>query len=293
MLSEKGDIPYSPDRPLDESCYREAQNADIFVLIIGGRYGAASSGTEPKPKGDFFERYDSITKREYGAAVERDIPIYILIESNVYSEFRTFLKNRESETTKYAHVDSANIFRLIEEILAKPRNNPVQTFERFTEIEGWLREQWAGVFRELLQRKSNQQQLTELSSEVNRLGAMNETLKKYMETMMKKVSPEEGNKVIELEQLRFDEFQELEALRNSAFYRNVFGHRPEAGLRSVKQFRDALVSAESYIDFANRVKHVNPIVGGSLHILANDRLAMSQFNTARIMIRKPALPISK
>jgi len=43
ILSEKGDIAYSPDKPLDESCYREVSNSDIFILIIGGRYGSASS----------------------------------------------------------------------------------------------------------------------------------------------------------------------------------------------------------------------------------------------------------
>ena len=30
VLSEKGDIAYSPDVPLDESCYREASSADIL-----------------------------------------------------------------------------------------------------------------------------------------------------------------------------------------------------------------------------------------------------------------------
>ena len=37
ILSEKGSIAYSPDRPLDESCYKEAGSSDIFVLIMGGR----------------------------------------------------------------------------------------------------------------------------------------------------------------------------------------------------------------------------------------------------------------
>jgi hypothetical protein len=46
VLSEKGDIAYSPDIPLDESCYREASGADIFVLIIGGRYGSSASNEE-------------------------------------------------------------------------------------------------------------------------------------------------------------------------------------------------------------------------------------------------------
>src|SRR5438552_10179566 len=80
VLSEKGSIAYSPDAPLDESCYREAKGCDIFVLIIGGRYGsevASERGTEEK---GFYERYESITRKEYESAVDRDIPIYVLIE---------------------------------------------------------------------------------------------------------------------------------------------------------------------------------------------------------------------
>ena len=34
VLSDKGRYSLSPDAPLDESCYREAQNSDIYVLII-------------------------------------------------------------------------------------------------------------------------------------------------------------------------------------------------------------------------------------------------------------------
>jgi len=43
ILSEKGDIAYSPEIPLDEACYREAAAADIYILIIGGRYGSEIS----------------------------------------------------------------------------------------------------------------------------------------------------------------------------------------------------------------------------------------------------------
>ena len=115
ILSEKGDIAYAPDRALDESCYRAVENVDIFVLIIGGRYGSAAGAEEAAPSEDFFQRYDSITKMEYEAASRRDVPTYILIDSNVYAEYGTFLKNRGNEDINYAHVDSANIFRLIEE----------------------------------------------------------------------------------------------------------------------------------------------------------------------------------
>ena len=62
VLSEKGDIAYLPDIPLDESCYREVQNADIYVLIIGGRYGSEASQDKSKLSKTFYERYESITK---------------------------------------------------------------------------------------------------------------------------------------------------------------------------------------------------------------------------------------
>jgi hypothetical protein len=141
ILSEKGQIAYVPDLPLDVSCYREVRNADIFVIIIGGRYGTEKSdGSKPHPK-IFYERYDSITREEYKAAISKDIPIYILIERQVYSDFETYLQNKDNETIKYAHVDSINIFRLIEEILGQPKGNPIYQFDKYSEIQEWLREQ--------------------------------------------------------------------------------------------------------------------------------------------------------
>jgi hypothetical protein len=184
VLSEKGDIAFSPDVALDESCYREASSADVLVLIVGGRYG---SSEEKKPSGAAFERYDSITKKEYEAACSRDIPVYILIEQNVYSEYYTYLRNKDNKNINYAHVDSVNVFQLIQDILSKPRNNPVHTFERFSDIESWLREQWAGLFRELLQRMSSQKQIATLSAQVKTLGAINATLQRYLEAIVSTV----------------------------------------------------------------------------------------------------------
>ena len=100
ILSEKGDIAYDPDIPLDESCYREVRNADIFVLLIGGRYGSEKSESRTSAPKGFFERYDSITKMEYASAVEKDIPIFILIERAVYSEYQTYLLNKTSTETQ-------------------------------------------------------------------------------------------------------------------------------------------------------------------------------------------------
>ena len=68
VLSEKGRIAYDPDIPLDVSCYRESESCDIFVLIIGGRYGSAASDEDIASQPEFYERYQSITKKEYDAA---------------------------------------------------------------------------------------------------------------------------------------------------------------------------------------------------------------------------------
>ena len=133
----------------------------------------------------------------------------------MYSEYQTFLRNKDSKSIEYAHVDSVNIFRLIEDILAKPRNNPVHTFERFVDIESWLREQWAGLFRELLHRMSNQQQIATLSSQIAVLQEVNTTLKRYLEAVMKEISPDKSEALIQLEQRRLEKRQQLEELRTN------------------------------------------------------------------------------
>ncbi|MBQ0727549.1 MAG: DUF4062 domain-containing protein [Thalassolituus oleivorans] len=247
VLSEKGDIAYSPDISLDESCYREASNADVFVLIVGGRYGSSASTEEKKPTRKFFDRYDSITKKEYDSAWSRDIPIYILVEQNVYSEYQTFLKNRANKEIQYAHVDSINIFHLIEEILAKPRNNPVKTFEKFGEIEDWLKEQWAGLFRELLQRMSSQKQISTLSSQVETLGAINSTLQRYLEVVISKVSPDDAVELIKSEHERLSEIELLDDLKSNAFFLGAFmSEHP-----TIEQFKEALTKATTFKEFAN------------------------------------------
>ena len=206
VLSEKGRIAYDPDIPLDKSCYRESASCDIFVLILGGRYGSAASGEDIESWPDFYERYQSITKKEYNSACSRDVPIYILVERSVFSEYEIYKKNKDNESINYAHVDSINIFQLLEKILGKSRNNPVFQFDRHTEIEDWLREQWAGLFRELISRRSEQKQLSSLSERITELSSINSSLQRYMETIVSSVSssPEEAKQIISEEKERLN-----------------------------------------------------------------------------------------
>lgn len=205
ILSENGKIAYSPDIPLDESCYKEAQASDIFVLLIGGRYGSEASPRNANIPKNFFDRYNSITKKEYHAAREKNIPTYILIEKSVHSEYETYLRNKGNNQIVYAHVDSVNVFELIEDIISQQKNNPIQQFERHSDIENWLREQWSGLFKELLQRMQGQEQIASLQAQVAQLSEINTTLKRYLETIIESVAPNEFKSLIEKEDKRLDE----------------------------------------------------------------------------------------
>lgn len=287
VLSEKGDIAYTPEAALEESCYREVRNAEIFVLIVGGRYGSEANGSKNKTNNSFFERYDSITKTEFKNAVTEDIPIYILIEANVYSEFQTFLKNREAKDIAYAHVDSVNIFHLVEEILALPKNNPIKTFERYSEIEEWLKEQWAGLFRELLNKTTGQKQLTALSAQVTELSEVNKTLRTYLEAVVQKIRPDESAKLIKAEQERLDQAQITAKLANNVFcfhIEKVYRVPREKIIEAIRESTDL----ESFL--SNLGKHVTSPHGirAISRLLNDDRLAaLGALNGARAILNLP------
>lgn len=220
ILSEKGSIAYNPDIALDESCYIEAKNSDIFVIIIGGRYGSPSSDSEAIDRDSFYERYESVTKMEYESALRKEIPIYILIEKSVRAEYETFKKNRKNKSIQYAHVDSINIFHFIDRIFKQNKNNPVKEFEKQTEIEEWLKLQWAGLFRELIRTKSNQAEISSLQSQVSELSNINTTLKRYMEALISNSPNTNGEKLIEEEEQRLKDSRIRKKLRENSFIKD-------------------------------------------------------------------------
>lgn len=250
ILSEKGNVAYTFDRPLDESCYREVENADMFVLIVGGRYGSEVSSGSTRPQ-DFFDRYESVTKKEYSSAVDKDIPVYVLIEKAVHAEYQTFTRNKDVKGIDYAHVQSVNVFLLIEEIFAKQRNNPCQPFERFEDIESWLREQWAGLFRDLLKRQSEHRQLSGLSEQVSQLKETNETLKKYLEAVMRGTGKQVASRLIKSEERRLSEVERQSSFRRNHWVRHMAQPPFEVDSKIVE---GVLRVATSFEDFAIKVQ---------------------------------------
>lgn len=199
VFFEDGDIVFHHDKPLDQSCYEEIANCHIFVLIIGGRYGSPTSEEEREDHEHISKNikiFNSVTKKEYETARDRDLPIYIFIEKGVLSEYQTYKKNRGKADINYAHVDNTNIFLLIDEIYGQRRNNLIKEFDSFSDISGWLREQWAGLFADLLVRRKEDAEISDLSSQVKDLREVSSVLREYSESMMRKIDPDSFEQLI-------------------------------------------------------------------------------------------------
>jgi hypothetical protein len=297
ILSEKGDIAYTPDRALDESCYREVGSADIFVLIVGGRYGSRASAADSILDARGHERYDSITRREFETAIEKKVPTYIFIESSVHAEYFTYLKNKDQQGIKYAHVDSVEIFRTIEAILSLPKNNPVKTFDRFEEISEWLREQWAGLFRELIHRDSTDTKIAELADQVSSLREINVTLKRYLESLVsneprtKSSSDSElpvGPDLIKAEDERLALTERQRRLASNGFIRWLVRQDLD---------RDTAIklveSANSPAELATEIKETAPKPYNDVDRVMLEDGAQTDLNRARRLLSKPPFSFDK
>jgi hypothetical protein len=74
VLSEDGAVFYDPTLHTHDACLAEVPNCQMFVLIIGGRYG-----------GKYKDDEHSITNAEYREAVRLKIPVFALVDNSVYN----------------------------------------------------------------------------------------------------------------------------------------------------------------------------------------------------------------
>jgi len=139
ILNERGHIPYGSSEPLEEHAYREVEMADILVSIIGGRFGTESSDEDR-----------SISRKELERAIQTEKQVYIFVEKAVQVEYSTYLLNKGNAEVRYQSVDDIRIFEFLEEIEKLPRNNATASFETAWDITDYLKEQWAGLFQNLL-----------------------------------------------------------------------------------------------------------------------------------------------
>ena len=130
LLSEFYSFPVDPDKRTIENCRaRVNENADIFVLIIGGRYGHVEAASQK-----------SVTNLEYLTARVKGIPIYAFVEKQTLISLSLWEKKPDGDFS--AIVENTAVFDFIRDVRTK---DSVWTFEFETaqDIIQALRHQFA------------------------------------------------------------------------------------------------------------------------------------------------------
>lgn len=181
VLAERGDIPYSSEVALEESCYREIDNCDIVVVVIGGRAGSTSQDGE-----------STIVEKELRRALDRGKQLYVFADAAVHTEAETWLHNKELTGFRPRFAESIKVFLLLEYVKGLGINNALFKFETTDDIMSILKEQFAGLFQTLLQSRSEArialelaqiEQVTQTLRQV--VGVVSDAFKNQEETLQK------------------------------------------------------------------------------------------------------------
>jgi len=168
ILSERGTIFFDPKRTAAQAAVAEVPNCQMFVLIIGGRYG-----TE-------FEAQQSVTNAEYQEAVRQKVPVFALVERGTFADFEVWRANQERafDTSEIAfpNADDERIFAFIEEVRSQSTNNALVPFADFEDIETYLRQQWAGLLHSFLTQMREESKVSETLGGLERISRRVEVL---------------------------------------------------------------------------------------------------------------------
>lgn len=137
MMSEQNDFPIDPQLDNWENCINAVKKyADIFVLIIGNRYGAVG------------ETGKSITNTEYLTAVQKGIPIYTFSLKQMTTLLPMWERNPDAD---YSHaVDNPKIFEFLADVRKKSGRWNFE-FENAQDIKDTLRKKLSILFHNSLE----------------------------------------------------------------------------------------------------------------------------------------------
>jgi len=204
ILSEDGNVFYNPALHTHDACITEIPNTQLFVLIIGGRFG-----------GRFKDSASSITNAEYREAVRLKIPVFALVDAAVYNEHHLYVQNRKNSEIDlgklvFPAVDSTKIFDFIDEVRSSTVNNALVPFRDFGDIESYLRQQWAAMVFEFLSFRNENRRVADTLST---LAEMNSRI----EMLSKQILVSVGTEDAKIDAALFEEMIGSEAVRDLAY----------------------------------------------------------------------------
>lgn len=213
ILSDKGHIYYQPGLHTHESCIKEVGNCNLFILIIGGRFGGTFVGDENR----------SVVNAEYDAAKSERIPIVTFIKKTVWDNHLFYIKNKGNDKDgiiEYPAIENQKtakkIFEFIDKVRLSEKNNGVFPFGNSNELIGILKKQFAGmIFNHLYEERiENTQNI--ISGQLNELKNQSVKSNEMLEKLFLQLYTESNSS----DQLK--EIEQSQAINNFFFYLNQF-----------------------------------------------------------------------
>ena len=224
ILSEHGDVFYHPDLHTHEACVHEVSNCQLFILIIGGRFGGSYT----------LDKSKSITNAEYEAARKSNIPVFTYIRNGVLNNHHIYRENKNQEFVNEINYpaidkqsDAENIFSFIDDVRRSPINNAFEGFDNFNEIESHIRKQWAGMFFEFLRTREIKTQIDATNHLLNNLKGSSSKLEDLVKSLYLSTTPDSSKAEESIVNIEV-----LSNIRN--FFQNIKDHVESLGLSKVK-----------------------------------------------------------
>lgn len=140
MLSEFDSFPIDPCVGTFENCLSNVdQCADLFILIIGNRYGYV------------LDSGKSITNLEYLHAKAKGIPMYVFVSKQICNTLPIWRANKSGDFSSV--VDNSKIFEFVADIFDECRQW-IYEYENVQDIKATMKNQMGLIFSDGLQFKS-------------------------------------------------------------------------------------------------------------------------------------------
>lgn len=146
---EKSEIPYKPDKTLEESCYDEIKECSMFILLVKSSFGKPTS-IKYIYDIKFPSEIKSVTQLEYLIARKIGIPIFVFIHKSSADEYVKFKIQNYPADFRFDYLDGLNHANFVRELFYDDSERYLFSFQDSGEIITTLQKQWAGLFNDYL-----------------------------------------------------------------------------------------------------------------------------------------------
>jgi hypothetical protein len=169
-----------------------------------------------------------------------------------------------------------------------------------------LRDQWAGLFRELINRQSTDQKISDLAIEVDSLRDVTVTLKRYLEELVKKevgggpstatTGVNAASQLIAQEEKRLSDSDKRRTLKQNAFVnyvaREIASHSILTLEHALNEVIDIIASARSKEELEQKLGRTAPTAAKEAkELLDSVKEARTYLDQAREVLGKPPLSV--